>query len=316
MLCLELLAKALQDRCDTTVSETKGSKEGSLILQEMRKLIESIEELQPNWAYAMERCSLHLRQAISAPADAIHLCTRAIARLEDSNVRPMDDRMLIAVPGVLCEKEEELGHHKLLNLDKAEDRQYLADRMRLQLLQAQIAAEDSASISLLPQREELSRIQRNTHSRKERLVQLYQQGLRRPEKGISAAGNSGDGAGKDDEALRLKRQLIQQEVARAKARELCSQQGQMEMGECAQDDRNGLLRQQQQQMITQQAPLTAQQERMHRRLAKRKDEEKHSLGAPDYCKDVKASVYVSELSGDDLVRCACVRVPNYIVRGG
>ena len=303
MLCLELLGKALQERCcDTTVSETKGSKEGSLILQEMRKLIESIEELQPNWAYAMERCSAHLRQSISAPADAIQLCTRAIARLEDSNQRPMDDKMLIGVPGVLCDKEEELGHHKLLNPDKAEDRLYLADRMRSQLLQAQIAAEDQSSISLLPQREELNRLQRNTQTRKERLVQLYQQGLRVPQKGSSAAGNGGDGGSKDDEALRLKRQLIQQEVARAKARELCSQQGQMEAGEFMQaDDRNDLFRQQLQQMITQQGPLTAQQERMHRRLAKRKDEEKQSLGPPDSCKDVKASVYVSELSGDDLV---------------
>lgn len=56
-----------------------------------------------------------------------------------------------------------------------------------------------------------------------------------------------------------------------------------------------------QQMIAQQGPLTAQQERMHRRLAKRKDEEKQSLGPLDSCRDVKASVYVSELSGDDLV---------------
>jgi hypothetical protein len=42
---------------------------------------------------------------------------------------------------------------------------------------------------------------------------------------------------------------------------------------------------------------------MHRRLAKRKDEEKQSLGPPESCKDVKASAYVSELSGDDLRRC-------------
>jgi len=102
--------------------------------------------------------------------------------------------------------------------------------------------------------------------------------------GSRATIGSADGGGKDDEALKLKRQLIQQvrqknpetatralekspsnahpvqEVARAKARELCSQQGQMDMNEVMQSEDRGFFRQQQQQqMITQQGPLTAQQ---------------------------------------------------------
>jgi hypothetical protein len=41
---------------------------------------------------------------------------------------------------VLNDKEEELGYQKLLNLDRAEDRQYVVDHMRLQMYHAQMAA--------------------------------------------------------------------------------------------------------------------------------------------------------------------------------
>ena len=57
-------------------------------------------------------------------------------------------------------------------------------------------------------------------------------------------------------------------------------------------------------------PQTAQQlERMQRKLSKRKDEEKQSgLGTMEFCKDVNASQYVTELSEDDvnkLLRVDC-----------
>jgi hypothetical protein len=166
--------------------------------------------------------------------------------------------------------------------------------------------------------EEMARLQKVTMTRKERLTQLYQQGVRQPEK-LRALGNGTEGASKEDEALKLKRQLIQQEVARAKARELCLAQSQIEgMGEHLQSEqRESLLRQQQQQMIGQQGPLTAQQERMHRKLSKRKDEEKQSgLGTMEFCKDVNASQYVTELSEDDvnkLLRVDCDKMWDQVL---
>jgi len=163
LLRLELLGKDLQSR--DTGGEMKGSREGSLIQQEMRKLVESLEEVQPSWMWAMERCSAHLRQSIGAPSEAVELCKRAIERLEDSNVRPLDDKMLTLIPGVLNDKEEELGHHKLLNLDKSEDRLYLTDRMRLQQLQAQLT-EDSGMTMSPHVREEMHRLQLKISSRK------------------------------------------------------------------------------------------------------------------------------------------------------
>jgi hypothetical protein len=281
----------------------------------MRKVIESLEDIQPCWLWAMERCAVHLRQSINVPGEAVALCKRVIERVKDLSMRPVDDKMLTLVPGVLNDKEEELGYQKLLNLDRAEDRQYVVDRMRLQMYHAQMA-EDQATMSMNSPhwREEVNRLQKSTHARKERLTQLYQQGVRKPEK-ISTAGNGVEGAGKEDEALKLKRQLIQQEVARAKARELCLAQNMDGMSEHMQvDDR--MLRQQQQQVIPQQGPLTAQQERMHRRLAKRKDEEKQSHGTQEWCKDIKASAYVTELSPDDLkmsLRVECDKLWNQVL---
>jgi hypothetical protein len=64
--------------------------------------------------------------------------------------------------------------------------------------------------------------------------------------------------GKDDEALKLKRQLIQQEVVRAKARELCSQQRHTEGMEQMSDERSIMIRQQQQQMMQLAAAQAAQ----------------------------------------------------------
>lgn len=299
LLRLELLGRDLQSRCDTG-GDMKGSREGSAIQQEMRKLIDSLEEIQPCWIWAMERCSAHLRMSINAPSEAMTLCKRVIERVEVSNTRPLDDKMLMLVPGVLNEKEEELGHHRLLNLDNPEaDRQYLVNRMRLQMLQAQMAEDQMSTMSPPQYHEDMARLQKVTMKRKEHLTQLYQQGVRQPEK-LRALGNGAEGASKDDEALKIKRQLIQQEVARAKARELC--QSHIEgMGEHMQSEQRESLLRQQQQMIAQQGPLTAQQERMHRKLSKRKDEEKQSgLGTMEFCKDVKASMYVTELSEDDL----------------
>jgi hypothetical protein len=57
-------------------------------------------------------------------------------------------------------------------------------------------------------------------------------------------------------------------------------------------------------------------ERMHRRLAKRKDEEKQSLG-PEACGDIKASVYVSQLSSEDLrasLRVECDKLWNQVLQ--
>ena len=127
LLRLELLGKELQSRVETA-SELKGTKEGSLIQQEMRKLIGSLVEIQPCWVWAMERCSWHLRQSIGAPREAIDLCQSVLKRLLEEE-RPVDDKMLIDVPGVMMDKEEELGHHKLMNVEKAEDRKYLHERM-------------------------------------------------------------------------------------------------------------------------------------------------------------------------------------------
>ena len=314
LLRLELLGKDLQDRL--AGGEMKDSRERTLMQQDMRKLIESLEEVQPSWGWAMERCSAHLRQSIGAPLEAIALCKRVIERLEDSNTRPSDAKMLTTVPGVLNDKEEELGHHRLLNLDKSDDRQYLADRMRLQQLQAQVTEDASMTMSATV-REDMHRLQQKIGARKERLIQLWQHGAAGKRSSVSGSGL--DGAGKEDEALKLKRQLIQQEVARAKARELCSQQGQLEgISELMHSDErtNSMLRQQQQQQQMSQGTLTAQQERMHRRLAKRKDEEKQSIGTQESCKDVKASAYVSELGSEDLklsLRVECDKLWNQVL---
>ena len=315
LLRLELLGKDLHSRLDST-SEMKSSKEGNWIQQEMRKLIETLEEMQPCWVWALERCSHHLRVSINCPKDAIDLCNRVLQWLDDSdgNLRPVDDKMLTQVPGVLSEKEEELGHHKAMNLDKGEDRKYLIERMQWQLLQAQIADPSSSEVMRPQWHEQSERLLKNTMQRRERLITLY--GAYQKKSGSS--GNGTDVAGKDDEALKLKRQLIQQEVARAKARELCSQQGHMDgMGEHMTDMTATMLRQQQQQMITQQGQMTAQQERMHRRLAKRKDEEKQSLGPPEGCSNVKASAFVSELSSQDLessLRVECDKLWNQVLQ--
>jgi actin-related protein len=309
LLRLELLGKELQSRVETA-SELKGTKEGSLIQQEMRKLIESLVEIQPCWVWAMERCSWHLRQSIGAPREAIDLCQSVLKRLLEEE-RPVDDKMLIAVPGVMMDKEEEFGHQKLMNVEKAEDRKYLHERMEFQLVHAQMAEASASSAIITPQlRAQFDRLQRSTQARKERLVQLYQQ------KKSGVAGAAADGLGKDDEALKLKRQLIQQEVARAKARELCSQQRHTEGMEQMSDERSIMIRQQQQQMMAQPGQMTSVQERMHRRLAKRKDEEKQSLG-PEACGDIKASGYVSQLSSEDLrasLRVECDKLWNQVLQ--
>jgi serine/threonine protein kinase len=309
LLRLELLGKELQSRVETA-SELKGTKEGSLIQQEMRKLIESLVEIQPCWVWAMERCSWHLRQSIGAPREAIDLCQSVLKRLLEEE-RPVDDKMLIAVPGVMMDKEEEFGHQKLMNVEKAEDRKYLHERMEFQLVHAQVADASASSAIITPQlRAQFDRLQRSTQARKERLVQLYQQ------KKSGVAGAAADGLGKDDEALKLKRQLIQQEVARAKARELCSQQRRTEGMEQMSDERSIMIRQQQQQMMTQPGQMTSVQERMNRRLAKRKDEEKQSLG-PEACGDIKASEYVSQLSSEDLgasLRVECDKLWNQVLQ--
>jgi hypothetical protein len=120
----------------------------------------------------------------------------------------VDDKILTLVSGVLNDKEEELGYQKLLNLDRAEDHQYVVDRMRLQMYHAQMA-EDQATMSMnSPQwREEVNQLQKSTHARKERFTQLYRQGVRKPEK-FRTAGNGVEGAGKEDDALKLKRQPL------------------------------------------------------------------------------------------------------------
>ncbi len=316
LLRLELLGKDLQSR--DSGCEIKGSREGSLIQQEMRKVMESLEDIQPCWVWAMERCAVHLRQSINVPGEAVALCKRVIERVKDLSMRPVDDKMLTLVPGVLYDKEEELGYQKLLNIDSAEDRQYVVDRMRLQMYHAQMA-EDQATMSMNSPhwREEVNRLQKSTYARKERLAQLYRQGVRKPEK-FSTAGNGVEGAGKEDEALKLKRQLIQQEVARAKARELCLAQNMNGMSEHMQvHDRIEGAGKEDDALKLKRQPLTAQQERMHRRLAKRKDEEKKSHGTQEWCKDIKASAYVTELSPDDLkmsMRVQCDKLWNQVLQ--
>jgi hypothetical protein len=85
------LGKDLQSR--DAGCEVKGSRDGSSIQQEMRKVIESLEDIQPCWVWAMERCAVHLRQSINVPGEAVALCKRVIERVKDLSMRPVDDKI-------------------------------------------------------------------------------------------------------------------------------------------------------------------------------------------------------------------------------
>eukprot|EP00960_Hanusia_phi_P053329 762003-Hanusia_phi.AAC.1 len=218
LLRLELLARALNASKDSSTMDPKRK-------SEMREIVMALKSQHICWAYGMERCCAIVCEFLCDYNFAADLASTAIIELEKS--RPTDDKMFFEL---LASKDEEddLKVHSLLNLDYKEDVGYLTDRLRrLQLHARHMIFQEVARLSngslFVPQ--DLSNLNIKVNKRRQELGQLYRQGLRAPIKKSNGSKESGPLA--TEEAKRIKRQLIEQEVVRAKALALCSQANQI-----------------------------------------------------------------------------------------